>query len=117
MFRILILPSLAIISAIGSAAFAQPGPKLYEEMSARLEERQIIAEPIGGIQNSFWFDYRINVNEAGKELTSDLRHASDTEDLRDAWEEYHTELAHERRHYVDEMAERGYRYSAVFVGE
>ena len=56
------------------------------------------------------------MGEAQKELASDLRHVSDTEDLRDAWEEYRHELAHERRDYVKEMAERGYRYGVVTVG-
>ena len=44
-----------------------------------------------------------------EELTSYLRHASDIEDRRDAWEEYASELRHERRAYTREMAERGYR--------
>ena len=90
---------------------------LYEEMSARQEERRIIGSPIAGIENSRWYDYRTNVNETAKELASDLRHASDTEDLRDAWDEYRVELANERHHYVNEMAERGYRYGAVFIGD
>ena len=77
---------------------------------------RIITSPIAGIENSRWYDYRTNVNETSKELATDLRHASDTEDVRDAWDEYRIELAHERQHYISEMAERGYRYGAVFIG-
>ncbi|MEO5706287.1 MAG: hypothetical protein ABIT10_08270 [Alteraurantiacibacter sp.] len=89
---------------------------LHEEQVARAEERQILAGPIAGIENSPWFDYRINVTEAQEELTSDLRHASDIEDRRDAWEEYAHELRHERRHYIKEMAERGFRGTVTIVG-
>lgn len=89
---------------------------LHEEQLARAEERQILASPVAGIENSLWFDYRINVTEAQKELTSDLRHASDIEDQRDAWEEYAHELRHERRHYIEEMAERGFRGTVTIEG-
>ena len=116
MLRSIILSALALTSMVGTAAIAQPGSALYEETLARQEERRIIAEPIAGIQNHRWYDYRTNVNEAAKELAGDLRNASDTEDLRDAWEEYRLELAHERRHYVEEMAERGFRQGQVLVG-
>lgn len=102
--------------ALASAASAAVSPTLYEESLARQEEGRIIASPIAGIQNRLWFDYRINVSEAQKELSSDLNHVSDSEDLRDAWEEYRHELAHGRRHYVKEMAERGHRYGIVTVG-
>jgi hypothetical protein len=117
MFRIAILPALGILASLGSAALAQPGQMLYEEMIARQEEQRIIASPIGSVRNNFWYDYRTNVNETAKELASDLRHASDTEDLRDAWDEYRLELVHERRHYAGEMAERGYTLGNVFVGD
>lgn len=116
MFRIAILPALGVLASFGSAALAQAGPAHYEEMIARQEEQRIIAAPIGGVRNHFWYDYRSNVNETAKELASDLRHASDTEDLRDAWDEYRTELQHERRHYAGEMAERGYTLGNVYVG-
>jgi hypothetical protein len=49
-------------------------------------------------------------------LGSDLRHASDAEDQRDAWEEYHTELVDADKDYVKEMRERGYRAGRVTVG-
>lgn len=98
--------------AAGAAAIsttANAAVSLYEETLAREEERRILSHPIAGIENSLWFDYRIDVTEAQKELASDLRRATDVEDLRDAWEEYAFELRHEREDYIHEMAERGYR--------
>ncbi len=95
---------LACLTTAAGAVDALP-----EEAAARAEEALILTSPIAGIENRLWFDYRINVTEAQKELTSDLRHAGDIEDRRDAWEEYAVELRHERRHYIKEMAERGYR--------
>jgi len=92
-------------------------PMLTEEAYAHGEEERIITSPIAGIENSLWFDYRINVTEAHKELSSDLRRASDFEDERDAWEEYGDELAGERKHYVKEMAERGYRQGRVTIDD
>ncbi|MES2699573.1 MAG: hypothetical protein V4647_08185 [Pseudomonadota bacterium] len=89
---------------------------LHEETVARAEEQQILARPIAGIENRLWFNYRINVTEAQKELSSNLRHSSDIEDLRDAWEEYAVELRHERRHYIKEMAELGYRGTVTIEG-
>ena len=103
--------ALAMLATAGQAAVAD----LYEERIAREEERLILTAPIAGIQNSLWFDYRIDITEAQKELSADLRRASDIEDLRDAWEEYARELRKERKHYIEEMAERGYRMGTVTV--
>lgn len=100
---------IAAAGLLSMAATAQAAEMLYEETLARAEEKQILQSPIAGIQNGLWFDYRINVTEAQKELSSDLRRASDVEDLRDAWEEYAFELRDEREHYVKKMAKRGYR--------
>lgn len=97
------------LGAVSLASTAQATAVLYEERVAREEERRILTHPIAGIENSLWFDYRIDVIEAQEELTSDLRRASDVEDLRDAWEEYASELRHEREDYVHDMGERGYR--------
>jgi hypothetical protein len=110
MFR---LTALAL-AAVPTAALALP--MLYEEEAARLEEARIIRSPIAGIENSHWFDYRTNVNETKKELASDLRHSTDTEDKRDAWDEYGSELRHERSNYVKAMAKKGYRAPQVYVG-
>src|ERR1044072_6287844 len=115
MLKRITIPASIVASAASVTAVVRP--MLYEEQLAHQEEGLIIQSPIGGIKNHFWFDYRANVNETQKELSSDLRHVSDTEDLRDAWEEYRHELAHNRTHYVTEMAERGHRYGLVIVGD
>jgi len=112
MTKLATLPMLALGLATAATAAV---PKLHEEQVARAEESLLITAPIGGIENRFWFDYRIDVTEAQKELTSDLRRASDIEDRRDAWEEYAHELKHERFHYIEEMAERGYRMGRVII--
>jgi len=103
--------ALGLLAATASAAAID----LVEERLARAEERLIISAPIAGIENSLWFDYRIDITEAQKELSADLRRASDLEDRRDAWEEYARELRKERIHYIEEMAERGYRSGTVTV--
>ncbi|WP_435417067.1 hypothetical protein WAB17_09225 [Parerythrobacter aurantius] len=105
--------ALALLGA-GSAVHASL-PMMYEEVLAQEEEKLILAYPIAGIENSLWFDYRIDVTEAQKELVSDLRDASDVEDRREAWEEYARELKHERFDYIEDMAERGYRMGEVTV--
>ncbi|MBX7496996.1 hypothetical protein K3172_14130 [Qipengyuania sp. 6B39] len=105
--------SLATIGLATAATAA--APMLYEEQLARAEEAQIIDSPIAGIENSRWFDYRNDIGEAQKELVSDLRRASDLEDRRDAWEEYAHELKHERVDYIEDMAEKGYRYGTVRI--
>ena len=106
-----ILGPLAAFAMAGAASAAVP--ILYEEQMAREEEKLILSAPIAGIENSRWFDYRCNVNEAQKELHSDLRGASDVEDRRDAWEEYARELKDERVDYIEDMAKKGYRQGYV----
>lgn len=115
------MKKLALITATLSIALSGVSATaaeniLFEEAYAREQEKQIITAPIAGIYNRFWFDYRIDITEAQKELASDLRKASDIEDRRDAWEEYGDELRKERKHYAEEMAERGYRMGTVTVG-
>lgn len=108
---------LTTITAVLAPVAAQAAvPMLHEEAFAREEEKLILNSPIAGIQNRLWFDYRIDVTEAQKELASDLRHATDIEDRRDAWEEYGVELHKERIDYIKEMAKRGYRQGTVTVG-
>lgn len=109
--KITILAPLVALGIAGSATAAVQ--ILYEEQMAREEEKLILTSPIAGIKNSRWFDYRGNVNEAQKELSSDLRRASDVEDRRDAWEEYAHELKHERIDYIEDMAKKGYRQGYV----
>ncbi|MEO0464622.1 MAG: hypothetical protein AAF127_15960 [Pseudomonadota bacterium] len=107
----------ALLAIAGFAASAQASiPMLEAEVMARAEEKRIINTPIAGIENRFWFDYRIDITEAQKELRSDLNRASDLEDLSDAWEEYANELREEREDYIEEMEERGHRYVRVTIG-
>ena len=110
-FKIATTICLCLIAATGNAAITG----LLEEKVAHEEERLIFDAPIAGIENRLWFNYRIDITEAQKELRSDLNRASDIEDLRDAWEEYARELLKERTHYIEEMAERGYRSGTVNV--
>lgn len=105
------MPMLAIgLATAASAAM----PMLYEEQLAHAEEALILDSPIAGIENSRWFDYRNDIGEAQKELTSDLRRSSDLEDTRDAWSEYAHELKHERVDYIEDMAKKGYHDGRVY---
>ncbi|WP_395394636.1 hypothetical protein WBP07_05050 [Novosphingobium sp. BL-8A] len=106
------LVAMAIVPATAAMAVQ---PMMYEQKVAQGEEARIIQSPIGGIQNSKWYDYRINVNETRKELASDLRHATDIEDQRDAYSEYASELFQERGKYVKYMSKRGYRVPQVYL--
>src|SRR3546814_15835141 len=54
--------------------------------------------------------------EAEKELSSDLRHATDREDRWDAWDEWTVEVVDADKDYVKEMREKGYRTGRVTVG-
>lgn len=110
-FKIATAITLGLLASAGQAAISG----LIEEKVALEEEQLIINTPIAGIENKLWFDYRIDITEAQKELRHDLNRASDIEDLRDAWEEYASELRKERFHYIEEMAERGYRSGTVTV--
>jgi len=116
MLKTLTMTALVLGVATAATAAVNTNIRTTEERMAHEEEGRIIERPIGGFENRFWFDYRINLTEARKELASDLRGASDTEDLLDAWDEYRGELSHERGHYIKEMAERGVRYGTVSVG-
>lgn len=107
------------LSALVLAALALPATAhtpSFEEQAARAEERQIIGTPISGVENKLWFNYQTDILEAKKELRSDLRRVSDSEDLRDAWDEYRIELGSARRTYVKQMRKRGYRFGTVTVG-
>jgi hypothetical protein len=95
-----------------SASTAQASPWL-DSPQANIEIRKA---PIAGLYNALWFNYLADINEAEKELGNDLEGASDAEDRRDAWEEYHTELVDADKDYVQEMRERGYRAGRVTVG-
>lgn len=75
----------------------------------------IRAEPVQGVYNQSWYNYVADINEAEKELTSDLKRATDREDKADAWEEYEVELADADKDYVKEMRQRGYKVGRVTV--
>ena len=112
MFKLATLTmSIFGLATVASAAV----PMMFEERVALGEEAQILRSPIAGIENRLWFDYRINVLESKKELSGDLRRATDIEDRRDAWEEYAVELKHERVHYTKKMAKKGYRMGNVTI--
>lgn len=66
-------------------------------------------------RNSHWLDYKTDVSEAKRELSSDLRRADDEGDIADAWAEYRAELADARKDYTKEMIERGYSVGRVTV--
>lgn len=72
-------------------------------------------EPVQGVYNQSWYNYVADINEADKELTSDLKRATDREDRADAWEEYEVELADADKDYVKEMRKRGYKVGRVTV--
>ena len=63
-----------------------------------------------------WYNYKTDILEAEKELTSDLRRATDREDRWDAWDEWETEVIDADKDYVKEMREKGYRTGRVTVG-
>ncbi|PEQ13313.1 hypothetical protein B2G71_07705 [Novosphingobium sp. PC22D] len=108
---------IAVAALALAPATAMAIPMLYEEQLAHSEETRIIRYPIAGIENQWWFNYRSNVGEARKELASDLKRASDTEDKRDAWDEYAGELKDERVDYVKKMQKKGYPVGEVYVGD
>ncbi len=77
---------------------------------------EIRSEPIAGLYIKPWYAYLADIREAEQELGSDLRRATDAEDQRDAWEEYHHELVDADKDYVKKMRKRGYRAGRVTVG-
>ena len=80
------------------------------------ETPQIRERPIAGIVNQYWYNYKTDILEAEKELTSDLRHSTDREDRWDAWDEWAVEVADADKDYVKVMRKKGYRSGRVTVG-
>lgn len=105
--KAILLSSLAICATSSQAAPFADSEKDHTE---------IRSAPIAGIYNNPWYAYLADVREAEQELGSDLRHSTDAEDRRDAWEEYHHELTDADKDYVKEMRKRGYRAGRVTVG-
>ncbi len=101
---------------LGVAAVAATSSQAAPFADGPEDHTEIRSEPIAGIYNSPWYSYLADVREAEQELGSDLRHSTDAEDQRDAWEEYHHELTDADKDYVKEMRERGYRAGRVTVG-
>src|SRR3546814_19030685 len=100
MKNIALIAGLVGLAATGAAASAT-STALHEEVYAREQERLIITAPIAGIENRLWFDYRIDVMEAPKELSSDLRSSTALEDRHDAWEESRDERIKEPTHNTE----------------
>ena len=108
--------ALAIFAVVTPATAAvHLSEPLFEQREAKVEEARILRAPIAGVENKYWFNYRGNVNEAQKELASDVGRATDIEDLRDAWDEYRVELADTRHDYVKKMVKHGYRVGSVIA--
>ncbi len=108
MRKSILLASLALVAATNSPAVAHVGKENHPVVRT---------EPIAGVYNKFWYNYRVDVLEADKELKSDLRRATDEEDKRDAWEEYEHELVDADKDYVEEMRDRNYRVARVTIGK
>lgn len=107
------IATFALLLAAPAAVFAGTGgysaPPGFETPTVR-------QSPIAGIRDKNWFNYRADINEADKELTSDLGRASDREDTWDAWDEWANELVDADHDYVKKMRKKGYRAGRVTVG-
>ncbi|MEO9470194.1 hypothetical protein [Parasphingorhabdus sp.] len=108
--RTMILPVSALVM------IAIPLTAAAAHQSRHGSHEPILSQPIGGIENNFWFDYLSDIREAEHELKKDLKRATDDEDRRDAREEYRNEIADANKDYTKEMRERGYRVGRVTVG-
>src|SRR3546814_12891843 len=86
--------TLAMLAALPATAAVAAVP--YHAMPPGFAAPPIRAEPIAGIVNQYWYNYQPDLLEAEKELSSDLRHATDREDRWDAWDERTTELENGR---------------------
>lgn len=98
-----ILTSL-LVPAIAAPAFVAH-PALAQGQSYR---PAVYDEPIAGVRNNKWYDYRSDLAEAENELRKDLRRAKTDQDRREARAEYRRELADARHDYRKEMREKGY---------
>lgn len=102
---ILALPATAAVAAVP-----------YGAMPPGFDPPHIRTAPIAGVVNQQWYNYKADILEAEKELTSDLRHATDREDRWDAWDEWQAEVVDADKDYVQEMRKKGYRTGRVTVG-
>jgi len=106
-----------ILPISGLVMIAVPLTAVAAHQSRQGTHEPILSQPIGDIENNFWFDYLSDIREAEHELKKDLKRATDDEDRRDAREEYRNEIADANKDYAKEMRERGYRVGRVTVGE
>ncbi|MHA4835455.1 hypothetical protein [Sphingopyxis sp. MSC1_008] len=106
--------TLAAILALPATAAVAAVP--YRAMPPGFEAPHIRTSPIAGVVNQQWYNYKADILEAEKELTSDLRHSTDREDRWDAWDEWETEVVDADKDYVKEMRKKGYRTGRVTVG-
>lgn len=91
---------IAIIAAgYISQAKAHPGQE---------EHVHILTQPLAGVRNNYWYDYKSDVEEAEIELRKDLHRAKSARDKREAWAEYNRELRDARADYTKEMVEKRY---------
>ncbi|MDJ0278487.1 hypothetical protein QLH51_16950 [Sphingomonas sp. 2R-10] len=63
--------------------------------------------PVYSDYNPYYLDYKTDLSEAKRELSSDLARADDAADREDAWAEYRREVADAKHDFRKEMAERG----------
>lgn len=103
----------AMLSVQGQAHGGHADARFAAEAEAELP--QVRTAPIAGVFDKRWYNYLADINEAEKELQSDMRRATDREDREDAQEEYWTELADADHDYVKAMRKRGYRAGRVTI--
>ncbi|MDK2759961.1 MAG: hypothetical protein KYX64_01215 [Sphingopyxis sp.] len=102
---ILALPATAAVAAVP-----------YASMPPGFERPHIRTAPIAGVVNKQWYNYKADILEAEKELSTDLRKATDREDRWDAWDEWGNEVVDADKDYVKKMRDKGYRSGRVTVG-
>ncbi|WP_164118670.1 hypothetical protein [Sphingorhabdus sp. Alg239-R122] len=110
----LIAATIIAAAAMPTALSAHPGPERHGRHHGDIVVRSggyLPAAP-NNDSNSYWLDYKTDISEAERELASDLRRATDAEDRRDAYEEYHNEIRDAKKDYAKEMRERGYRITS-----
>ncbi|MEH6756004.1 MAG: hypothetical protein V7676_00670 [Parasphingorhabdus sp.] len=105
-----------ILTATGAAMMILPAVGAAAHPSHGGAQQEILRQPIGNVENNYWFDYLTDIQEAEHELKKDLARATDDEDRRDAKEEYRNEIADANKDYKKEMKEKGYNVGRVTVG-
>jgi hypothetical protein len=96
---LLSVSGVLMVGATASTLSAHPGSRAHPH---------VLASPIAGERNNYWYDYRSDLEEAEIELRKDLKRAKTAQDRREAYAEYDRELVDARKDYTQEMRERGY---------